>query len=86
MIFVYVDDVLILSHQLKVLIDAIGEYYKVKPESDKEPKIYLGANIEKKCSCWSVAKYGPAHLVIMHVKNAIKTIESFLRKMVKGTY
>jgi hypothetical protein len=29
------------------LIDAIGEYYKVKPDSDKEPEIYLGANVEK---------------------------------------
>ncbi len=29
----YVDDVLMLSHQPKVLIDAIGENYKVKPGS-----------------------------------------------------
>jgi hypothetical protein len=38
---------LLLSHQPKVLIDAIGEYSKVNPGSDKEPKIYLGVNIEK---------------------------------------
>jgi hypothetical protein len=44
---VYVDNVLAISHEPKVLIDAIGEHYKVKPRSDKEPDIYLGANVEK---------------------------------------
>jgi hypothetical protein len=43
----YVDYDLMLSQQPKVLINAIGEYYKVKPGSDKEPEIYLGVNIEK---------------------------------------
>jgi hypothetical protein len=47
MLLVYVDNVLAISHEPKVLIDAIGEYYKVKPGSDKEPDIYLGANVEK---------------------------------------
>jgi hypothetical protein len=47
MLLVYVDDVLTISHEPKVLIDAIGEYYKVKPRSDREPNIYLGANVEK---------------------------------------
>jgi hypothetical protein len=47
MLLVYVDDVLAISHEPKVLIDAIGEYYKVKPGSDKEPNIYLGANVKK---------------------------------------
>jgi hypothetical protein len=47
MLLVYVDDVLAISHEPKVLIDAIGEYYKVKPRSDKEPDIYLGANVKK---------------------------------------
>jgi hypothetical protein len=48
MLLVYVDDVLaIIPHELKIFIDAIGEYYKVKPRSDKEPDIYLGANVKK---------------------------------------
>jgi hypothetical protein len=32
MLLVYIDDVLAVSHEPKVLIDAIGEYYKVRPE------------------------------------------------------
>jgi hypothetical protein len=47
MLLIYVDDILAVSHQPKVLIDAIGEYYKVKPDSDKEREIYLVANAEK---------------------------------------
>jgi hypothetical protein len=47
MLLVYVDDVLAISHEPKVLIDTIGEYYKVKPGSYKEPDIYLGANVKK---------------------------------------
>jgi hypothetical protein len=47
MLLVYLDDVLAISHEPKILIDAIGEYYKVKPGSDKEPDIHLGANVEK---------------------------------------
>jgi hypothetical protein len=36
MLLVYVDNVLAVLHEPKVLIDAIGEYYKVKPRSDKQ--------------------------------------------------
>jgi hypothetical protein len=47
MLLVYIDNVLAVLHELKVLIDTIGEYYKVKPGSDKEPDIYLGVNVKK---------------------------------------
>jgi hypothetical protein len=47
MLLVYVDNVLAISHEPKVLIDAIGKYYKVKARSDKEPDIYFGANVKK---------------------------------------
>ena len=33
MMLVYVDNVLAVLHEPKVLIDAIGGYYKVKPSS-----------------------------------------------------
>jgi hypothetical protein len=47
MLLVYADDVLAISHEPKILIDAIGEHYKVEPGSDKEPDIYLGVNVKK---------------------------------------
>jgi hypothetical protein len=76
MLLVYVDDVLVMSHEPKVLIYAIGEYYKVKPGSDKEPDIYLGANVEKVQmpdgrEVWAMS---PCN----YVKNAIKTVEGLL--------
>jgi hypothetical protein len=80
----YVDDVLTLSHQPMVLVNAIGEYYKVKLGSKKEPEIYLGVNIEK-CRCWTVGKYGPVHLMIMS-RMLLTLWKVCLRKMVKGTY
>ncbi len=76
MLLVYVDNVLAISHEPKVLIDAIGEYYKLKPRSDKEPDIYLGANVKKLQmpdgrKVWATS---PRDCI----KNAIKTVEGLL--------
>jgi hypothetical protein len=76
MLLVYIDDVLAVLHELKVLIDNIGEYYKVKPGSDKEPDIYLGANVEKVQmpdgrEIWATSPRS-------YIKNAIKTVEGLL--------
>jgi hypothetical protein len=82
MLLIYVDDILAVSHQPKLLIDAIGEYYKVKPDSDKEPEIYLGANAEKVQmpdgrEFWATSPRD-------YVKNAIKTVESLLEEDGEG--
>jgi hypothetical protein len=82
MLLIYVDDILAVSHQPKVLIDAIGEYYKVKPNSDKEPEIYLGANVEKVQmpdgrEVWATSPRD-------YVKNAIKIVESLLEEGGEG--
>ena len=50
MLLVYVDDVLAISHEPKVLIDAIVEYYKVKPGSDKE-LISILDQMLRRCKC-----------------------------------
>jgi len=73
MLFVFVDDVLALSHKAKELIQSIGEFYKVKPGSDKEPELYLGSNIDKiqmpdGREVWASSPRD-------YVKNAISTIE-----------
>jgi hypothetical protein len=81
-LLVYVDNVLAISHEPKVLIDAIGEYYKVKLGSDKEPGIYLGANVEKVQmldgrEAWATSPCD-------YVKNAIKTVEGLLTEEGEG--
>jgi hypothetical protein len=73
---------LAISHELKILIDAIGEYYKVKPGSDKEPDIYLGANVEKVQmpdgrEVWATSPCD-------YVKNAIKTVKGLLAEDREG--
>jgi hypothetical protein len=47
MLFVYVDDILALSHRAEDAIKEITTYYKAKEGSIKPPELYLGANISK---------------------------------------
>ena len=47
MLFVYVDDILALSHQAAVAITKITQFFTAKEGSMKPPEIYLGANISK---------------------------------------
>ena len=47
MLFVYVDDILAVSHKATGVIKGITEFYRVKEGSIKPPDIYLGANIMK---------------------------------------
>ena len=73
MVLVYVDDCLAIGENPRMMIDSIGEFYKVKPGSDKEPEIYLGANVEKVQmpdgrEVWATSPRD-------YVKNAIKTVE-----------
>jgi hypothetical protein len=41
----YVDDILIISHNPKPIIEILGSRYDLKPESIGSPEWYLGANI-----------------------------------------
>jgi hypothetical protein len=47
MLFVYVDDILAMSHRATDVIKEITEYFKAKEGSIRPPEIYLGANILK---------------------------------------
>ena len=47
MVFVYVDDILSLSHKTKVCIKGITLVFRKKQDSVKAPEIYLGADISK---------------------------------------
>jgi hypothetical protein len=76
MLLVYVDNVLAISHEQKVLIDAIGEYCKVKLRSDKEPDIYLGANVKKVEMPYGTEVWATSPCD--YVNNAIKTVKGFL--------
>jgi hypothetical protein len=84
MLLVYVDDVLAISHEPKVLIDAIGEYYKVKPGSDKDP-ISILEKMSRKCKCRMVGKFG-LRLLAIRSRMLSRLSKVYLRRTEKGMY
>ena len=70
------DDILIFSRAPKEVMGNLGKLYELKPESVREPDLYLGANIEKvqlpdgRCE-WAMTSR-------TYVKNAVKIVENLL--------
>jgi hypothetical protein len=78
MLFVYVDDILALSHRATDVIKEITEYFKAKEGSIKPPEIYLGANILKMQvpdgrKVWATSPKS-------YVKNSILVVERLLEE------
>jgi hypothetical protein len=82
MLFVFVDDILALSHEARKVIGDITQFYRAKEGSIKPPDIYLGSNIDRiqlsdgrEVWCTSPQDY---------VKNAISVIEHLFEEDGKG--
>ena len=78
MVLVYVDDILVFAKEPKIIMADIGKLYELKPESVKEPDIYLGANIDRLQlpngrSEWSMSSR-------TYIKNALKVVEVLLQE------
>jgi hypothetical protein len=76
MVLVYVDDILHLSHDTKVVMDQLAKSYKLKEDSLGPPERYLGANISKYQlpdgrESWSMSSRD-------YVKSAVKCVEEAL--------
>ena len=76
MVLIYVDDILIFSKDLKVTMDELGKLYKLKPESVKEPNLYLGANMEKVQLPNGKVEWAMGSRT--YVKNAVLVVESLI--------
>ena len=76
MVLVYVDDILVFANDPKITMDELGKLYKLKPESAKEPDIYLGANMEK--VQLSDGRVESAMGSRTYVKNAVKIVEALI--------
>ena len=46
MLLVYVDDILVLSHDMKPIVDGISAQFRLKKDNLGPPKQYLGATIK----------------------------------------
>jgi len=76
MVLIYVDDILHLSHQPEIVMEAIGKVYRIKEGSLGPPTRYLGADIKKYqvadgFEYWSMSAR-------TYVKNAVKNLEDTL--------
>ena len=73
MVLVYVDDILIFAKNPKLTMDELGKLYELKPESVKEPDIYLGADMEMVLLPNGRVEWAMSSR--MYVKNAVKVVE-----------
>jgi len=78
--FVYVDDVLILSHNTIAIVESLRQQYCLKEESVGKPKSYLGAEIKEfrdpnnpSAPMWSMS-------ADKYLKEAIRNVEFDLGK------
>ena len=78
MLCVYVDDILVISHQAREVIENIRVFYSVKESSIKEPDIYLGANVEKVQMPDGRSVWGTSPR--KYLTNAIKIVEELLEE------
>eukprot|EP00804_Cyclotella_cryptica_P028067 CCRYP_017276-RA/>CCRYP_017276-RA protein AED:0.08 eAED:0.14 QI:0/0/0/1/0.25/0.2/5/0/724 len=82
-ILCYVDDLLVVHHNPKRIMDRINSFLPLKPDSVGPPEMYLGAKLKRKTfedgtTAWglSPAKY---------VQQAVKNVETFLKNNLEGT-
>eukprot|EP00804_Cyclotella_cryptica_P021922 CCRYP_000873-RA/>CCRYP_000873-RA protein AED:0.30 eAED:0.30 QI:0/0/0/1/0/0/2/0/372 len=78
-ILCYVDDLLVVYHNPKGIMDRINSFLPLKPDSVGPPEMYLGAKCKRKTfedgtTAWglSPAKY---------VQQAVKNVKAFLKKI-----
>jgi Reverse transcriptase (RNA-dependent DNA polymerase) len=76
MVLVYVDDILIFAKNAKLTMDELGKPYEFKPESVKEPDIYLDADMEKVQLPDGRVEWAMSSQT--YVKNAVKVFESLI--------
>jgi len=76
-VLVYVDDVLVLSHQAVLTMKALEEFYRLK-DGYSEPTRYLGAEIKKWTFPDENARFKWAMSSAQYVKEAIENIELHL--------
>lgn len=80
-LFVYVDDVLILSNNTDAIVESLHQHYHLKEDSVGKPKTYLGAEIKEfkdthnpGINMWSMS-------ADKYLKEAIKNVEYDLYRM-----
>ena len=88
-ILVYVDDILLISHDAKALGDYLSTQYRLK-EGPEKPKRYLGADIhevifpyEPNTTRWAMSSYTYVKEAINNVENELKLVNKYLSNKAK---
>jgi hypothetical protein len=84
-VLVYVDDLLVLSHQGEKTMKALEEYYRLK-DGFAPPTQYLGAEVKQWQFPQDITKTKWALSSIQDIKEAVKKIESFLKTQNRKLY
>jgi hypothetical protein len=82
-IFVYVDDLLVLSENPRLILNGISHIYRMKDGSIMKPTIYLGALIKEHRLLDNPAKIVWSMSAEKYVKEAIRSLEVDLDKIGK---
>ncbi|KAL7577136.1 hypothetical protein ACA910_019738 [Epithemia clementina (nom. ined.)] len=82
-VLVYIDDILVISHDPRKVMDALKKQYTIKPDSIKPPDIYLSAEIQhytipdtnnpENRDCWAMS-------LDKYVKRAIAEVKTELER------
>jgi hypothetical protein len=76
-VLVYVDDVLVLSHQPEITMRSLAQYYRLK-DRFAEPTRYLGAEVKKWVFPEDNSKFYWALSSSQYVQEAVKNVEEYL--------
>lgn len=77
LLLVFVDDILIMSHEATKHVESLKEVYTLKPESVGPPSMYLGADVSKMQTasgdvCWAMSSD-------TYVKSAVGIVRDLLK-------
>jgi hypothetical protein len=83
-ILCYVDDILVVHHDADKVLDRVGKFFMLKPESVGKPNVYLGAKLrEHQCpngvNAWTMS---PSK----YVQEAVKNCHKHLKENFDGKY
>lgn len=79
-ILVYVDDLLIISHQAMLIVNTLKSQYRLKEDEVGKPKTYLGAHVNESRLPEDCNKRQWGLSAEQYIKNAIKNIEDKLNE------
>lgn len=83
-ILCYVDDIMVIHHDARSVLDKIDKYFTLKPSSIGDPDIYLGAKIKK--MEYEDGSYAWAMSASKYVQEAVRNCKTALKEEYGGKY